>query len=123
MGVGALIVTLSGTLLAPVASSAAPANSTAPEASSATEGWNETAYRGSVDVVDSSAADRETVTGTVFVTQPRGYQVPVDEDNVFQFHYHHRPGHPKPAAIADAARKGREIFTNTPDLIARIAPS
>lgn len=28
---------------------------------------------------------------TVFVTQPSGYQVPVDEDNVAQFHYHHLP--------------------------------
>ncbi|WP_051299516.1 calcineurin-like phosphoesterase C-terminal domain-containing protein [Arthrobacter castelli] len=28
---------------------------------------------------------------TVFVTQPRGYQVPVDEDNVAQFSYHHLP--------------------------------
>ncbi|MCG2624409.1 calcineurin-like phosphoesterase C-terminal domain-containing protein [Arthrobacter sp. I2-34] len=28
---------------------------------------------------------------TVFATQPRGYQVPVDEDNVAQFFYHHLP--------------------------------
>lgn len=28
---------------------------------------------------------------TAFVTQPRGYQVPVDEDNVAQFHYTHLP--------------------------------
>lgn len=28
---------------------------------------------------------------TVFVTQPQGYQVPVDEQNVAQFHYHHLP--------------------------------
>ncbi len=28
---------------------------------------------------------------TVFVTQPRGYQVPVDDDNVAQFFYHHLP--------------------------------
>ncbi|MCE3293587.1 MAG: phosphoesterase [Arthrobacter sp.] len=28
---------------------------------------------------------------TLFVTQPRGYQVPVDEDNVAQFFYHHLP--------------------------------
>jgi C terminal of Calcineurin-like phosphoesterase/N terminal of Calcineurin-like phosphoesterase/Calcineurin-like phosphoesterase len=28
---------------------------------------------------------------TVFVTQARGYQVPVDEDNVAQFFYHHLP--------------------------------
>ncbi|WP_211489743.1 calcineurin-like phosphoesterase C-terminal domain-containing protein [Georgenia thermotolerans] len=28
---------------------------------------------------------------TVFVTQPRGYQVPVDADNVAQFFYHHLP--------------------------------
>jgi C terminal of Calcineurin-like phosphoesterase/N terminal of Calcineurin-like phosphoesterase/Calcineurin-like phosphoesterase len=28
---------------------------------------------------------------TVFVTQPRGYQVPVDEDNVAQYFYHHSP--------------------------------
>ena len=138
LGVGALIVTLSGALLAPVASSAAPASSTVPEASSATEGWDETAYRGGVDVVEGTDADRKTVTGTVFVdrnrssaqdrnergladvtvsngrvvtttdskgryelpvednmtvfvTQPRGYQVPVDDDNVAQFHYHHLP--------------------------------
>ncbi|MCP2286942.1 intein C-terminal splicing region/intein N-terminal splicing region, partial [Promicromonospora umidemergens] len=32
------------------------------------------------------------------------------------------PDTPKPAAIADAARKGNEIFTNTADLIARITP-
>ena len=28
---------------------------------------------------------------TVFVTQPAGYQVPVDESNVAQFHYNHLP--------------------------------
>lgn len=28
---------------------------------------------------------------TVSVTQPRGYQVPVDDDNVAQFYYHHLP--------------------------------
>lgn len=28
---------------------------------------------------------------TAFVTQPSGYQVPVDEHNVAQFHYHHLP--------------------------------
>jgi len=28
---------------------------------------------------------------TVFVTQPRGYQVPVDADNVAQYFYHHSP--------------------------------
>ncbi|SDI29346.1 calcineurin-like phosphoesterase C-terminal domain-containing protein [Nonomuraea jiangxiensis] len=28
---------------------------------------------------------------TVFVTQPSGYQVPVDESNVAQFHYNHLP--------------------------------
>ncbi|MDO2933666.1 calcineurin-like phosphoesterase family protein [Paeniglutamicibacter sulfureus] len=28
---------------------------------------------------------------TVFVTQPRGYQVPVDEDNIAQFFYNHLP--------------------------------
>lgn len=33
---------------------------------------------------------------TVFVTQPAGYQVPVDEANVAQFHYNHMPaGSPK----------------------------
>jgi hypothetical protein len=33
---------------------------------------------------------------TVFVTQPRGYQVPVDEHNVARFFYHHLPeGSPK----------------------------
>ncbi|PJJ45848.1 calcineurin-like phosphoesterase family protein [Glutamicibacter mysorens] len=29
---------------------------------------------------------------TAFVTQPRGFQVPVDEDNVAQFFYNHLPG-------------------------------
>lgn len=29
---------------------------------------------------------------TVFLTQPAGYQVPVDESNVAQFHYNHLPG-------------------------------
>ncbi len=28
---------------------------------------------------------------TVFVTEPRGWDVPVDEDGVAQFHYHHLP--------------------------------
>ena len=33
---------------------------------------------------------------TVFVTQPRGYQVPVDGDNIAQFFYHHlREGSPE----------------------------
>jgi hypothetical protein len=121
-----------------VASSAAPADGTAHGSTSAAADWNKTAYRGGVDVVEGSGADRETVTGTVFVdrnrnsaqdrnerglagvsvsngrvvtttdskgryelpvednmtvfvTQPRGYQVPVDDDNVAQFHYHHLP--------------------------------
>lgn len=31
------------------------------------------------------------VNSTVSITQPAGYQVPLDEDNVAQFHYHHLP--------------------------------
>ncbi|MEV0612809.1 calcineurin-like phosphoesterase family protein [Nonomuraea sp. NPDC050404] len=110
-------------------------------ADSATAGsWNESAYRGHVEVVraqDGSSApsvltgkvfldqDRDSVSDrnerglggvmvsngrdvvatdsrgryelpvydnmTVFVTQPSGYQVPVDESNVAQFHYNHLP--------------------------------
>ncbi|GAA1387916.1 calcineurin-like phosphoesterase family protein [Luteococcus peritonei] len=36
----------------------------------------------------SLAVDGNT---TVFITQPRGYQVPVDADNVAQFYYNHLP--------------------------------
>lgn len=47
------------------------------------------------DVVTTDARGRYEIpvedNMTVFVTQPRGYQVPVDEDNVAQFHYHHLP--------------------------------
>ncbi|MGI5149999.1 calcineurin-like phosphoesterase C-terminal domain-containing protein [Plantactinospora sp. CA-294935] len=102
--------------------------------------WNETAYRGHVEVLRDNGrpADPTVLTGrvfidrdrdsvsnrrerglagvevsngrdvvttdrdgryrlpvydnmTVFVTQPSGYQVPVDEFNVAQFHYHHLP--------------------------------
>ncbi|WP_199542593.1 calcineurin-like phosphoesterase family protein [Prauserella sp. PE36] len=102
--------------------------------------WNETAYRGHVEVIRDQGrqADRSVLTGkvfvdrnrdsvsgpqerglggvlvsngrdvvttdshgryrlpafdnmTVFITQPSGYQVPVDESNVAQFHYNHLP--------------------------------
>ncbi|AGF72439.1 calcineurin-like phosphoesterase C-terminal domain-containing protein [Corynebacterium halotolerans] len=103
----------------------------------ATTAWEETAYRGSVEVVDEQD-DENTLEGvvfedtnknsqrdegepgipgvsvsngrtivttdaegryelqvddntTVFITQPAGYQVPVDENNVAQFFYNHVP--------------------------------
>ncbi|MCK6211363.1 calcineurin-like phosphoesterase family protein [Georgenia sp. EYE_87] len=47
------------------------------------------------DVVTTDAQGRYELPAydnmTVSVTQPRGYQVPVDEDNVAQFFYHHLP--------------------------------
>lgn len=129
---GGLVLSLSAVLLSPAGSSAAP-TSAAVDA-----GWDETAYRGTVDVVEGQGNDQSTLDGTVFVdgnrnsiqdrnergmrgvavsngrdvtttdnqgryelpvydnmtvfvTQPRGYQVPVDDDNVAQFYYHHVP--------------------------------
>ncbi|MDG4797607.1 calcineurin-like phosphoesterase family protein [Micromonospora sp. WMMD1082] len=124
---------VAGATASTVPTSGAMANRTA-------KTWNETAYRGHVEVVRTpggptdpahltgrvfvdrnrdSASDpnerglagvvvsngRDVVTTdrhgryrlpvydnmTVFVTQPSGYQVPVDEFNVAQFHYHHLP--------------------------------
>ncbi|XKH53554.1 calcineurin-like phosphoesterase C-terminal domain-containing protein [Citricoccus nitrophenolicus] len=111
---------------------------TAETAEQAGAAWDESAYRGSVEVIEGTnetpkvlegvvfddqnqnstqdedepgIADvtvsngRDVVTTdengayelpafdnmTAFVTQPAGYQVPVDQDNVAQFHYHHLP--------------------------------
>ncbi|WP_228386414.1 calcineurin-like phosphoesterase C-terminal domain-containing protein [Ornithinicoccus halotolerans] len=137
---GALVLTCSAALLAPAVSSAVPSGTgrAAPPAPAAGADWEETAYRGGVDVVEGPDEDQDVLDGTVFVdrnrnsvqddnerglagvtvsngrdvtttdsqgryqlpvednmtvfvTQPRGYQVPVDEDNVAQFHYHHLP--------------------------------
>jgi hypothetical protein len=47
------------------------------------------------DVVETDGRGRYSVAAfenaTVSITQPAGYQVPVDEDNVAQFFYHHLP--------------------------------
>lgn len=43
---------------------------------------------------------------TVFVTQPRGYQVPVDADNVAQFFYHHLPAGSPPLKYGGIAPTG-----------------
>jgi 3',5'-cyclic AMP phosphodiesterase CpdA len=115
---------------------------TAPEAAASFPRgeWNETAYRGQVEVIPAKddRSDRRVLRGkvfvdrdrdsvsdpgerglrgvmvsngrdvvttdargyyelpvydnmTVFVTQPAGYQVPVDEYNIAQFYYHHLP--------------------------------
>jgi hypothetical protein len=139
---GRLRVGLTAATVLALAGSAATA---IPTTSSAADGpthasWNETAYRGHVEVVrteegpaDPSVLDgtvfvdrdrdsvhdrrerglagvvvsngREVVTTdsqgryelpvhdnmTVFATQPSGYQVPVDESNIPQFHYNHLP--------------------------------
>ncbi|ONK15558.1 calcineurin-like phosphoesterase family protein [Streptomyces sp. MP131-18] len=118
---------------------AIPTTSTATP-NAAPKSWDETAYRGQVEVVRTpeGPADTEYLTGkvfvdqdrdsasdrrerglagvvvsngrdvvttdrhgryrlpaydnmTVFITQPAGYQVPVDESNVAQFHYNHLP--------------------------------
>ncbi|MGJ9403923.1 calcineurin-like phosphoesterase C-terminal domain-containing protein, partial [Arthrobacter sp. KK5.5] len=129
---GALAVVFAGALALPAAG-AAPAAPAAAESD-----WDSTAYRGSVDIVEGTDENNETIDGvvfddknknsvqdprekglngvtvsngrdvattdgqgryelpvfenmTVFVTQPRGYQVPVDENNVAQFSYHHLP--------------------------------
>ncbi|MFC7400954.1 calcineurin-like phosphoesterase C-terminal domain-containing protein [Citricoccus sp. GCM10030269] len=144
-----MALTVSGAMLSP-AVTAATAAPTAPittekaaeksPATSATAGeaWNETAYRGSVNIVEGDDETADTLDGvvfkdtnrnsqqdedepgipgvtvsngrdvvttdeegryelpafdnmTVFTTQPAGYQVPVDEDNVAQFYYNHLP--------------------------------
>jgi hypothetical protein len=141
---GTLAIVAAATLGASAAT-AAPSSSTgagqAPAQRAAQQDgadWQESAYRGEVEVVRDGRTDRETVSGavfddkdrdstqdagepgvpgvkvsngrevvttdgqgryelpvednmTVFVTQPRGYQVPVDEDNVAQFSYNHLP--------------------------------
>lgn len=141
--VAAATLTQGSALAAPSSSAGtqpdAPAQSaTQRSAQQAGADWQETAYRGEVEVVRDGRTDRETVSGTVFddkdrdstqdagehgvpgvqvsngrevvttdgqgryelpvednmtvfVTQPRGYQVPVDEDNVAQFSYNHLP--------------------------------
>ncbi|TDD46183.1 phosphoesterase [Nonomuraea terrae] len=129
----ALTTLVAGSLAAVVPASGAAA-ATRPGA------WNDSAYRGHVEVVRTpdGPADPSVLTGTVFVdrdrdsvhdrherglrgvvvsngrdvvttdargryrlpaydnmtvfiTQPSGYQVPVDESNVAQFHYNHLP--------------------------------
>ncbi|MBF8184629.1 calcineurin-like phosphoesterase C-terminal domain-containing protein [Nonomuraea sp. K274] len=121
-------------------SAAAIVPATAAVASPSSDAWNETAYRGQVEVVRTTdgPADPSVLTGTVFVdrdrdsvndrnerglrgvvvsngrdvvttdsrgryrlpvydnmtvfiTQPSGYQVPVDASNIAQFHYNHLP--------------------------------
>lgn len=110
-----------------------------PAAASPSEDWDDIAYRGEVEVIqtEDGPEDDSVVAGTVFVdsnrdgasegeaglagvtvtngrdvvvtdddgryelpafdnmtvsiTQPSGYQVPMDEDNVPQFHYNHLP--------------------------------
>lgn len=140
---GRLRVGLTAATVLVVAGSAAtavPATSTAAERPKSPTSWNETAYRGDVEVVRTGdgPSDPSTLTGTVFVdrdrdsasdrserglrgvvvsngrdvvttdsrgryelpvydnmtvfiTQPSGYQVPVDEANIPQFHYNHLP--------------------------------
>ncbi|WP_230684761.1 calcineurin-like phosphoesterase C-terminal domain-containing protein [Cellulomonas sp. JZ18] len=43
---------------------------------------------------------------TVFVTQPAGYQVPVDDDNVARFFYHHLPAGSPPLRYGGLAPTG-----------------
>jgi hypothetical protein len=118
--------------------------------------WNDTAYRGGVEVVQDAdgPADPSVLTGTVFVdsdrdsasdrrerglrgvvvsngrdvvttdsrgryrlpaydnmtvfiTQPSGYQVPVDESNVAQFHYNHLPAGSPPLRYGGIAPTGQ----------------
>ncbi|VXB66531.1 calcineurin-like phosphoesterase C-terminal domain-containing protein [Citricoccus sp. K5] len=116
----------------------APTAETAETAEQAGAAWDESAYRGAVEVVEGTNQTPEVLEGvvfddrnqnstqdedepgiadvtvsngrdvvttdedgayelpafdnmTAFVTQPAGYQVPVDQDNVAQFHYHHLP--------------------------------
>ena len=44
---------------------------------------------------------------TVSITQPSGYQVPMDEHNIPQFHYNHLPEGPRSCATAVSSRPGR----------------
>jgi len=139
LSAGTLAIVAAATLGAGSAG-AAPADQAAGQAGQAAtaQGWEDSAFRGQVEVVRDDRTDRETVSGsvfedkdqdstqdsgepgvpgvkvsngrevvttdgqgryelpvednmTVFVTQPRGYQVPVDEDNVAQFSYNHLP--------------------------------
>ncbi|WMY78028.1 calcineurin-like phosphoesterase C-terminal domain-containing protein [Citricoccus sp. I39-566] len=143
LAAGALALATTGALLSPAVTAAAATPVTAPTtaatpAADAGAAWDETAFRGSVDVVDGADETPEVLEGvvfddlnqnsqqdedepgiadvsvsngrdivttdedgayelpafenmTAFVTQPAGYQVPVDEENVAQFHYHHLP--------------------------------
>ena len=115
--------------------------------------WNDTAFRGHIEVIREAPADpavlngtvfvdrdrdsrndrserglagvevsngREVVTTdrhgryrlpvhdnmTVFITQPAGYQVPVDEFNVAQFHYNHLPAGSPPLRYGGIAPTG-----------------
>ncbi|NUL48269.1 phosphoesterase [Cellulosimicrobium funkei] len=144
LAAGALALATTGALLSPAVTAAAatpvttPATTATPNAADAGAAWDETAFRGSVDVVDGADETPEVLEGvvfddlnqnsqqdgdepgiadvsvsngrdivttdedgayelpafdnmTAFVTQPAGYQVPVDDENVAQFHYHHLP--------------------------------
>ncbi|GAB3457836.1 calcineurin-like phosphoesterase family protein [Actinophytocola sediminis] len=135
------------TLLASPGAAAAPAT--------AGKDWNDSAYRGQIEVVRTAdgPADPAFLTGTVFVdrdrdsvsdqrerglrgvqvsngrdvvttdsrgryrlpvhdnmtvfiTQPAGYQVPVDEANVAQFHYNHLPAGSPPLRYGGIAPTG-----------------
>jgi 3',5'-cyclic AMP phosphodiesterase CpdA len=135
-----LHVALAFTAIAVVGSAATIVPASSAMASPASDSWNETAYRGHVEVVRTpdGPADPSVLTGnvfvdrdrdsvsdpnergfagvvvsngrdvvttdsrgryrlpvydnmTVFITQPAGYQVPVDEANIAQFHYNHLP--------------------------------
>ncbi|MDI3331312.1 MAG: calcineurin-like phosphoesterase family protein [Micrococcus sp.] len=135
LSAGTLAIIAAATLGAGSAG-AAPADQAGQSATA--QSWEDSAFRGQVEVVRDDRTDRETVSGTVFedkdrdstqdagepgvpgvevsngrevvttdgqgnyelpvednmtvfVTQPRGYQVPVDEDNVAQFSYNHLP--------------------------------
>ncbi|MGP4109476.1 calcineurin-like phosphoesterase C-terminal domain-containing protein [Streptomyces sp. 4N509B] len=143
----ATVLALAGSAASAIPATAnTPANAPANAANAAADrserdrSWNETAYRGQVQVIrsDDGPADPTTLTGTVFVdrdrdsvqdrrerglagvtvsngrdvvttdrqgryelpvydnmtafvTQPAGYQVPVDDANIPQFHYNHLP--------------------------------
>ncbi|MGM7668581.1 calcineurin-like phosphoesterase C-terminal domain-containing protein [Microbacterium sp. A93] len=144
LAAGALALATTGALLSTAVTAAAaapvtvPATAAAATPASAGAAWDETAFRGAVDVVEGADETPEILEGvvfddlnqnshqdedepgladvsvsngrdivttdedgayelpafenmTAFVTQPAGYQVPVDEENVAQFHYHHLP--------------------------------
>ncbi|MFC7591969.1 calcineurin-like phosphoesterase C-terminal domain-containing protein [Nonomuraea antimicrobica] len=144
LALAALAVVSSAVTIVPATAAQATSTTSATSNLSATSAtgraWNETAYRGRVEVVraQDGPADPSVLTGrvfvdddrdsasdrnerglggvlvsngrdvvttdsrggyrlpvhdnmTVFVTQPSGYQVPVDESNVAQFHYNHLP--------------------------------